>query len=63
MIVTVQRVVRRRLVLPVLAILFCGALVVKPFLHYVRRSGFAPFAWYRIVLGGVLLSAVAAGWM
>jgi len=37
-------------------------LVVKPFLHYVRRSGFAPFAWYRIVLGVVLLTASAAGW-
>ena len=24
-------------------------LVVKPFLNIVRRSGFAPFAWYRIV--------------
>jgi len=35
-------------------------LVVKPFLHYVRRSGFAPFAWYRIVMGIVLL-VVAAG--
>jgi undecaprenyl-diphosphatase len=32
-----------------------SALVVKPFLNYVRRSGFAPFAWYRIVLGVVLL--------
>ena len=40
-----------------------SALVVKPFLHYVRRSGFAPFAWYRIVLGTALLAAVAAGWM
>ena len=40
-----------------------SALVVKPFLHYVRRSGFAPFAWYRIALGLVLLAAVAAGWM
>jgi undecaprenyl-diphosphatase len=38
-----------------------SALVVKPFLHYVRRSGFAPFAWYRIVLGAALLAAVAAG--
>ena len=28
-----------------------SALVVKPFLSYVRRSGFAPFAWYRIALG------------
>jgi undecaprenyl pyrophosphate phosphatase UppP len=40
-----------------------SALVVKPFLHYVRRSGFAPFAWYRIALGLVLLAAVAAGWL
>jgi len=40
-----------------------SALVVKPFLSYVRRSGFAPFAWYRIVLGAVLLAALAAGWM
>ena len=37
--------------------------VIKPFLGYVRRSGFAPFAWYRIVLGAALLAAVAAGWM
>src|SRR5437667_453888 len=32
-------------------------LVVRPFLSYVRQSGFAPFAWYRIVLGTVLLAA------
>jgi undecaprenyl-diphosphatase len=40
-----------------------SALVVKPFLHYVRRSGFAPFAWYRIAIGFALLAAAAAGWM
>jgi len=40
-----------------------SALVVKPFLGYVRRSGFAPFAWYRIVLGAALLAALAAGWI
>ena len=40
-----------------------SALVIKPFLNYVRRSGFAPFAWYRIALGLVLLAAIAAGWM
>ena len=39
-----------------------SALVVKPFLNYVRRSGFAPFAWYRILIGVALLAAVAAGW-
>jgi undecaprenyl-diphosphatase len=38
-----------------------SALVVKPFLAYVRRSGFAPFAWYRIALGLAILAAVAAG--
>jgi undecaprenyl-diphosphatase len=36
-----------------------SALVVKPFLGYVRRSGFAPFAWYRIALGLVVLAALA----
>ena len=40
-----------------------AALIVKPFLSYVRRSGFAPFAWYRIAAGLALLAAVAAGWM
>jgi undecaprenyl-diphosphatase len=40
-----------------------SALVVKPFLNYVRRSGFAPFAWYRIVAGLALLAALAAGWL
>ena len=37
-------------------------LVVKPFLHFVRRAGFVPFAWYRIVFGLLLLAGVAAGW-
>ncbi len=40
-----------------------SALVIGPFLNYVRRSGFAPFAWYRIALGLAVLAAVAAGWM
>lgn len=39
-----------------------SAVVVRPFLNVVRRSGFAPFAWYRIVLGAALLAAVATGW-
>jgi undecaprenyl-diphosphatase len=38
-------------------------LVLKPFLAYIGRAGFAPFAWYRIALGVALLSAIAAGWM
>lgn len=36
-------------------------LVVKPFLRFVGRAGFGPFAWYRIVAGAVILAAVAAG--
>jgi undecaprenyl-diphosphatase len=39
-----------------------SALVVRPFLEYVRRSGFQSFAWYRIVTGVILLAALAAGW-
>jgi len=38
-----------------------SAVVVKPFLGVVRRSGFVPFAWYRIAAGLVLLAALAAG--
>jgi undecaprenyl-diphosphatase len=40
-----------------------SALVVRPFLGFVRRAGFAPFAWYRIAFGVVLLAALAAGWV
>jgi undecaprenyl-diphosphatase len=43
---------------------FLAALVVvRPFLRFVGRSGFAPFAWYRIVAGTALLAALAAGWL
>ena len=43
---------------------FISALiVVKPFLDYVTRVGFAPFAWYRIALGAVLIGAMAMGWL
>jgi undecaprenyl-diphosphatase len=38
-------------------------LIIKPFLAFVRRAGFAPFAWYRIALGVVLCAGIAAGWM
>jgi undecaprenyl-diphosphatase len=37
-------------------------LVVRPFLAFIRRSGFGPFAWYRIVAGMAILAALAAGW-
>lgn len=37
-----------------------SVLVVRPFLKFVGRSGFSPFAWYRIAAGAVLLALV---WM
>ncbi|MCH8616360.1 undecaprenyl-diphosphate phosphatase [Sphingomonas sp. SM33] len=30
--------------------------VVKAFIHYISRHGFAPFAWYRIVVGAAALA-------
>jgi undecaprenyl-diphosphatase len=43
---------------------FLAALVVvKPFLRFVTRSGFAPFAWYRIALGVGVFAALGAGWL
>jgi undecaprenyl-diphosphatase len=38
-----------------------AALVVRPFLRFVSRAGFAPFAWYRIAVGLLLLGAIGAG--
>jgi len=40
-----------------------SVLVVRPFLGVVRRTGFAPFAWYRIVLGLAVFGAIAAHWL
>lgn len=40
-----------------------SVLVIKPFLGFVRRSGFGPFAWYRIAAGLALAAALAAGWV
>jgi undecaprenyl-diphosphatase len=43
---------------------FLAALVVvKPFVRYVARAGFAPFAWYRIAAGAALLGATGLGWL
>jgi len=30
--------------------------VVRAFVHYITRHGFAPFAWYRIIVGAVALA-------
>jgi undecaprenyl-diphosphatase len=37
--------------------------IIRPFLRFVRQAGFAPFAWYRIAIGLILIAAVAAGWV
>ena len=39
-----------------------AVVVVKPFLNYVTRVGFAPFAWYRIAIGIAILGALQMGW-
>ena len=39
----------------------CGWFVVKTLLGYVARHGFALFAWWRIIVGGLGLIALALG--
>jgi undecaprenyl-diphosphatase len=40
-----------------------SALVVRPFLAFVGRHGFGPFAWYRILAGVALFTAVTLGFV
>ncbi|MBY0564974.1 MAG: undecaprenyl-diphosphate phosphatase [Hyphomonadaceae bacterium] len=40
-----------------------AAMVVKPFLNFVTRIGFGPFAIYRIVAGVAILGALSLGWL
>lgn len=44
-----------------IAAFVAAAAVVKPFLRFVGRTGFWPFAWYRVALGALLLGAIAMG--
>src|SRR5258705_13405667 len=39
-----------------------SVVVVRPFLAFIGRSGFAPFAWYRIAVGLAIVAALAFGW-
>ncbi len=40
-----------------------AAIVVRPFLDFVTRVGFAPFAWYRIALGLLMFAGLGLGWI
>lgn len=42
---------------------FSAWLVVKPFLNYVTRAGFMPFAAYRILAGAAIIAALSAGYL
>ncbi len=44
-----------------IAAFVASAAVVRPFLRFVGRSGFAPFAWYRIFAGVILLGMLLLG--
>ena len=39
----------------------CAWIVVKMFLDYVQRHGFALFAWWRVIVGSLGLIALAMG--
>ena len=41
-----------------LATFFSALVVVKTFIGFIGRHGFAPFAWYRIAFGGVMLGLI-----
>ncbi|HTI42671.1 MAG TPA: undecaprenyl-diphosphate phosphatase [Vicinamibacterales bacterium] len=57
---TAERVVE--IAIGFVAAFIASLLVVRPFLEFIRRAGFSPFAWYRIALGVLILAALAAGW-
>jgi len=48
----------RSVALGFLVAFITGALVVKYLLVFVARHGFAPFAWWRIILGGLGIGAL-----
>ena len=38
-----------------------AVLVVRGLLNFVSRNGYAPFGWWRIIVGGVALAALLLG--
>ena len=54
--------------LPVFAVgfiasFFAAMLAVRAFIQYVSSNSFVPFAWYRIVFGGLVLTSAYFGWI
>lgn len=46
------------------AVSFVAAIaVVRPFVVFLRRHDFRPFAYYRVAVGALLLALIAAGWL
>ena len=44
------------LIAAVVAVVLVAVVVIKWFIGIVSRRGFAPFAWYRIVIGAAALA-------
>ena len=42
-----------------LAAFVAALVVVRGLIAFIGRHGFAPFAWYRLVLGGLILASMA----
>ena len=40
---------------------FSAIIVVRSFVSFIGKHGFAPFAWYRIIAGAVVLGALYLG--
>ena len=38
-------------------------IVIRGLMAFIKKHSFAPFGWYRIVLGAVVLGCVALGWL
>ena len=38
-------------------------LVIRGLMAFIKKHSFAPFGWYRIALGAVVLGCVAMGWL
>jgi len=49
------------LLIATLAAFISALIIVGPFVRFVQRHSFRPFAWYRILAGGTLFALIGAG--